>query len=895
MGKIRNFLKKRKKGLIVAGALAGLTGGTIIAESKFGSVSHAIASFRGNYTKHSGQYWQDVDEFNSFKNRLEGVIDLEIDEKHARHWAPDPEIFNIWPLTKTNEIRFELDDGTLLATKNPTREYVSLDGIPENVIMAFLLREDRYYWDDIKNRTGGHHGINWKGKLKAIFSGGHVGGSGITEQVAKMLYVTKGDVAPPRSGISGLVQKILNEEPYAAEIDRSIGKEKVLEFYLNNIYLGDGNYGILAASKDYFKKDNLDKLTLPESLFLAVLVKSPADNPKNGGFDAQFKRYRNYVESLYKQDLISEDEYNSCIAEGAVKISHDKKYVLSEVKYPDALRAVSYEFGTRGISLENYIMSRDLGFGFTVRTSIESRLQDALAQSVDAKQLLITLEKTNPNIKSIVDKKTKKGKKINPVKILKRGKINATAVMLDTHGRVVATYGGLGINSWAERNRSFQDSMPVASTIKPIIYSECVESGKCDLKDLFMDIANFSDGTPVFRRLPRNWDSEKDLDTRTMTLEDALVSSNNIITRYVYEILVRRDTRRIQPGESFEDYLHEIKRHPYNNNSFSTFLEPLSKMGFDTTPYLERKDKTGKHIGGVTDADNNVLGSRPATPLKVAAAYGAFLDRSGVLDGDNTGNYYSPSIIDYVILDHNKIDTNKEFVKVFESSTIELVRNGLSRIAEKLLGRKYQAQVYGKTGTSQNSVNVWYAGVIEFDNDTKLFPLKDTGYSFAFAVMNEAGQSIGNVYAANIVGPMVRDFVSNLSKARDTPNTNITSGASRKIIDFEKCKSYSNSYVNEILNNDVQLLPELEELASNIRICALSGQANNDEAVSLRYNEGLLEEKLYELKLGSTDIEQDVLSRHVTSAKAAYEFVINNSEPNSTYSLEARSRLENLR
>lgn len=891
---IRKFLGKHKRKFILAGALNALLALGVVAESKTGCASYVVSQFKGNYTKHGGQYWQDVDEFNDLKNKLDGKDDAPNNE-FVRHWAPDPELFKIWPLTSSNELRVEAADGSLIASKSPTREYISLSKIPDRLIRAYLLREDSSffdnledrkddtYWDAIKDKKGGHHGINWQGKIKALFSRRRVGGSGIDEQVAKMVYVTKGNITPPRKGVEGIVQKLFNEIPYAAEIDRVVGKDKVLEFYLNNIYLGDNNYGVLAASKDYFGKDDLSKLTLPESLFLSVLMKNPSDNPKNGGYDAQVSRYLSYVESLHKKGLLNEKEYSEC--NSPPKVDKHKKYVLGNVKYPDILRAVAYELSSRDISLEDYIMSGDMGFGFTIRTSIEPGLQDSLKRSFDTEKLVEALEKTNSIIKKKVKKNKKRKHKWTSGQILKKAKINAAGVILDTKARVVAVYGGIDVTNWGDRNRAFQDSLPIASTIKPIIYAECIESGKCDLHDIFKDVTNFSNGASIFNELPKNWDEETG---RSMTLEEALVSSNNVITRYVYEILTRRDTRRIEEGEAFEDYLYEVRGHPYNNEAFEKFLEPLRKLGFDVSSYLQKKDSKGKTFGGVTDANNNVLGSRASTPLKVAAAYGSFLSRDGK---DLTfGTYIAPSLIDYLVLGLDKIEykNDKTFVDVFKPETIKTIRSSLGKIGQRVVHGKYEVSLYGKTGTGQGMTNVWYAGVIEFENGRTLIPMSDTKYSFSLAVMNEAGLSMGNDYAINLVGPIAKNLVSELSEAKK--NVPAVISAATPSLDIDSCISrYSNSFVQQTL--DSQLLSQIEEVANDIRVCAFSGQLGNEEVVKLRYNEGLLEEGLYTAKLGS---DLDAISRHITSAKSAYGFVMKHAEIGSPYYNQAKSRLENL-
>src|SRR3989338_9201499 len=178
-----NFFRRRKKlGFLAASGLAGLlaTGG----EYTIGCTSKTIARFSGE-PAHAGQYWDALTDYESFKTKLSGGKILDKDDSPLPlHWAPDVEVLKKWPITLSNEIRIEYSDGQLLAEKYATREYVPFNKIPKHVVGAFVRREDRNFWNN--------YGINWKGVAKAVLSAGDIGGSGITEQLAKIVYMKKG-------------------------------------------------------------------------------------------------------------------------------------------------------------------------------------------------------------------------------------------------------------------------------------------------------------------------------------------------------------------------------------------------------------------------------------------------------------------------------------------------------------------------------------------------------------------------------------------------------------------------------------------------------------------------------------------------------------------------------
>ena len=139
---------------------------------------------------------------------------------------------------------------------------ISYEKIPKQMVSAFIAAEDAEFFQ--------HRGVDFKGILRAMLRNllaGRIvqGGSTITQQVTKTFFLT-----PKRS----LIRK-LKEVAYAFGLERDLTKEEILTLYLNNIYLGNGAYGVEAAAESYFNK-RVDQLNLAEIAMMAGLVKAPS-------------------------------------------------------------------------------------------------------------------------------------------------------------------------------------------------------------------------------------------------------------------------------------------------------------------------------------------------------------------------------------------------------------------------------------------------------------------------------------------------------------------------------------------------------------------------------------------------------------------------------------------
>ena len=163
------------------------------------------------------------------------------------------------------------------------RIFVPYKSIPQKVINSFLSAEDKNFFS--------HPGVDAKGVLRAIINNiSNViaskrleGASTITQQVAKNFLLTN-EVSLNRK---------LKEAILAFRIERALSKKRILELYLNQIYLGEGSYGVASASLEYFDKP-INELDYEEAALLAALPKAPS----------RYNPYKNIELAKFRRDLV---------------------------------------------------------------------------------------------------------------------------------------------------------------------------------------------------------------------------------------------------------------------------------------------------------------------------------------------------------------------------------------------------------------------------------------------------------------------------------------------------------------------------------------------------------------------------------------------------------------
>lgn len=250
-------------------------------------------------------------------------------------------------------------DGKLIAQYGEKRRIpVPYDKIPTPLIQAVLATEDQRYFQ--------HPGIDIPGLLRAsmilVATGKKVqGGSTITMQVARSFYLN------PKKTFGRKLREIL----LALKIDHKLSKQKILELYLNKIFLGNRAYGVAAAAQIYYGK-TLDQLTLDQYAMLAGLPKAPSALNPLANPVAALKRRDHVLARMREVGYIDEKAYKKAISAPLEAHYHD---LQTQVKAPYAAELVRQQ-------LEQMYGDDIYTEGYHVYTTIDSHLQDLANQAV---------------------------------------------------------------------------------------------------------------------------------------------------------------------------------------------------------------------------------------------------------------------------------------------------------------------------------------------------------------------------------------------------------------------------------------------------------------------------------------------------------------------------------
>jgi penicillin-binding protein 1A len=251
--------------------------------------------------------------------------------------------------------RVHAADGSLISEYAKERRlYLPVQDVPKLVVNAFLSAEDKNFFS--------HSGIDPEGIGRAIFSNftragrRQQGASTITQQVAKNFLLSSEQT----------YDRKIKEMLLALRIEATYTKEKILELYLNQIYLGFGNYGIAAAALNYYGK-SVHELTLAEAAYLAALPKAPSNYNPFERHDAAIER-RNWV-----LDRIAENGFAS--REDVQKAKAEDIHLNLRSVSPNNVAAGFFSEEVRRELAERYGSTQLYEGGLSVRTTLDPALQ----------------------------------------------------------------------------------------------------------------------------------------------------------------------------------------------------------------------------------------------------------------------------------------------------------------------------------------------------------------------------------------------------------------------------------------------------------------------------------------------------------------------------------------
>jgi len=383
-----------------------------------------------------------------------------------------------------------------------SRRAVPVDSLPPYLPRAFLAVEDRRFYD--------HGGVDWKRFLGALFknvkSGGvEEGGSTITMQLARNLF--------PRSlpYRERSIRRKFMEMRVARQIERRFDKNKILELYLNHIYLGEGSYGVDAAAQEYFGKP-ATKLTLAEAAVLGGLPVSPSRINPREDMEAALRRRNLVLREMAKAGYVSQAE-----AEAAIQAP------LRLARHSGADHAVAGAWFIERVrrELDEALGGTDNTAGLRVFTTFDPAAQRAAETQVAQQAAAIesgafgafshqTYAKTKGTVTEDGD---------TPY-------LQAAAIVMEaSNGEIRALVGGRDYND-SKFDRIFQASRQPGSAFKPFVYLTALEQG-IPPSQIYQD-------QPVKITLargrtwsPRNYTGEY---SGPMTMREALTHSKNTVT-----------------------------------------------------------------------------------------------------------------------------------------------------------------------------------------------------------------------------------------------------------------------------------------------------------------------------------------------------------------------------
>ncbi|MEG1559877.1 MAG: PBP1A family penicillin-binding protein [Clostridia bacterium] len=582
------------------------------------------------------------------------------------------------------------------------REWASIDEIPDMLKNAVVAIEDVRFYK--------HGGVDYKRLVSAIINtlrntDTH-GGSTITQQLIKNTILTN---------VQSYKRKI--QEAYlATELESVSDKDKILEAYLNVVYLGDKNYGVKSAAKDFFGKD-LNDLTIRECAMLAGMIQKPNGynprantytriDPETGKNDMERTNARTdiVIRAMYNACFITLDQMKSALGDNVHIVEVSTKTDMYDIPYfveygiYDVITSLLYQRDVPDTSKNRSIIEDELRTGgykiyLTVDTNIQKTVQECVENYSNYPKL------RDPS-KAIRYEKNADG---SVTEIIEP---QAAAVVIDYHtGELKAIVGGrTEPERKKEWNRAYMSALPVGSAIKPIsVYGPALDLGVSPATIMY-NIPGAIEGYGG-----KGFPSIGQMSTMgPVTVRRGLRSSLNIVAaRLLFE--------KVGLEKSFE------------------YMKNLGIAG-------DRINKDGPGLA---------LGTSTITPIEMAAAYATI---------GNGGVYNDPTSFTRVVDSNGSIILDSVQVKnsrrVFKESTAYMLVDMMEDAVNSGTGTAAQISgmtVAGKTGTNSDYSSVYFAGMTPYYVSTVWI-----GHDYPSNVL--ANSASGGTYAA----PLFKNFMQKI-------------------------------------------------------------------------------------------------------------------------------------
>ncbi|MGO4543554.1 transglycosylase domain-containing protein [Paenibacillus sp. 2TAB23] len=332
-------------------------------------------------------------------------------------------------------------------------EEMNYSDIPKHMVDAVVAVEDKRFFK--------HDGMDVRAISRAVVtnftSGGTVqGGSTITQQLAKNVFLSQ----------ERTWSRKWNELLLAQKIEEHYSKQQIMEMYLNQIYYGEGAWGINRAASTYFGKE-AEQLTVAEAALLAGLIKAPSALTPYKHKEKALERRNVVLQLMKEQGLITEAIYRSALEEPIVLLSA-KPNRVDDIHYPyyvdQIIREAMAEYGLS----ENEVLQG----GLRIYTELNTDMQQA-AEQVYAKNSLFPESAKDQLIQS------------------------GTVLVDPRNGGIRALVGGRGEQPFRGFNRATQLKRQPGSTIKPaVVYTPALELGYMPADELVDEPVNINGYEP---------------------------------------------------------------------------------------------------------------------------------------------------------------------------------------------------------------------------------------------------------------------------------------------------------------------------------------------------------------------------------------------------------------
>jgi len=482
-----------------------------------------------------------------------------------------------------NSFSFYDKDNSLFFTGNDNKEWIKISEISPNLINATLAIEDKSFYK--------HKGFDYLRILKAMYLNLKnqsivQGASTITQQYARNLYLN----------MEKTWKRKIDEAWLTLKLETHYKKDEILEGYLNTINYGQGVYGIENASKYYFNKSSKN-LNIAEASMLAGIPNSPANySPLIDEYTAK-KRQKVVLESMKKNNYITEEEYDVAYNTKLTYYGKKDKYNLSTLLYyQDAVMSELKEIK----SIPSSFLSTG---GLKIYTSLDIQAQQTFEESMQK------------NIQSFPEAQTM-GAMMNP-----------------TNGEIIALIGGTDYAK-SQYNRATDAKRQVGSSMKPFLYYSALENGFTASTRFMSSPTTFTFGSNQSYS-PKNYADK--YPNKEISLASAIVYSDNIFAVKTHmflgeEVLVKTAKRvgidaKLQANPSLPLGTNEI-----NLLDFIGGYGALANEGYKITPHFIRK---------VEDSNGNILYHAKSTKSRVLSKNTTYILN------ELLSNTYSYDFIDY--------------------------------------------------------------------------------------------------------------------------------------------------------------------------------------------------------------------------------------------------------